>query len=256
MTVRLSGLLAWLAAAFLVTNVIFATIYMITGGLGGAGARGFAGAFFFSVQTLSTTGYGATYPVSSLANLVSVAEILLGLLGTALATGVLFARISRPRPRVLFSNVAVINRYQGTPTLMFRLVNERRNQIAEARITVTVVRDEVDEHESILRRMVGLKLERDTSPAFALSWLVMHKITEDSPFSGLDASALGQAGIVIICSLSGTDDTLNAAIYTRHIYGIEQIRFGERFVDVIEFKDRQALSIDYRRFHDTVPEHS
>ena len=175
------------------------------------------------------------------------------MLGTALATGMLFARLSRPQARVLFSSVAVVNSYQQTPTFMFRLANERRNQIAEARISVTVVRDEVDDDGSVLRRMVSLRLERDVSPVFALSWLVMHKITEDSPFHGLDATALAEAGIVIICALSGTDDTLKATIHTRHIYGAEDVRFGQRFIDVIEFGENRALAIDYGRFHDTVP---
>ncbi len=252
MTVPLSALLAWLAGAFILVNVIFAGIYFAIGGLAGVRAGQFAGAFFFSAQTLSTTGYGAIYPVSLAANLISNVEILIGLLGTALATGMLFARLSRPQARVLFSNVALVNTYQQTPTFMFRLANERRNQIAEARISVTVVRDEVDDDGRVLRRMLPLQLERDVSPVFALSWLVMHKITADSPFHGFDATSLAKAGIVIICALSGIDDTLKATIYTRHIYGAEDVLFGQRFVDVIEFSENRALAIDYGRFHDTI----
>ena len=252
MTVPLSALLAWLAGAFVLVNVVFAGIYFAIGGLAGSRAGQFAGAFFFSAQTLSTTGYGAIYPISLAANVVSNVEILVGLLGTALATGMLFARLSRPQARVLFSNVAVVRSYRQTPTFMFRLANERRNQIAEARISVTVVRDEVDEDGGVLRRMVPLRLERDVSPVFALSWLVMHSITEDSPFHGLDPSSLAAAGIVIICALSGTDDTLKATIHARHIYGAEDVHFGRRFVDVIEFSESRALAIDYGRFHDTV----
>jgi inward rectifier potassium channel len=254
MTISLPALLGVLAVSFVFINIVFAIVYHALGGLGGVSEGRFSDAFFFSVETLSTTGYGAIYPVSMAANICSSVEILLGLLGTALATGILFARLSRPQARVLFSNVAVIREMRGVPTLMFRLVNERRNQIAEARISVTVTRDETDEDGSVLRRMHFLKLERDVSPVFALSWLIMHKITPDSPLYDMDAEEAGAAGHILICAFTGIDDTLNASIYVRHIYGAEDIRFGHRFVDVIDRKSNHELSLDYGRFHDTIPD--
>ena len=252
MTVRVSVLLALLAGSFIVINIVFAGIYFVIGGLGGIGHGGFGDAFFFSVQTLSTTGYGAVYPVSRAANIVSSFEILMGLLGTALATGVLFARLSRPQARVRFSDVVIVRPYQGTPTMMFRIINERRTQIVEARISVTVIRDEDDGNGGVLRRMVTLKLERDVSPVFALSWLVMHKITPDSPLFGKDAESIAKSGNVMICALTGTDDTLNAAVYARHVYGAEHMRFGHRFVDIITRTAEGDVTLDYSRFHDTI----
>jgi inward rectifier potassium channel len=254
MTVPFTALLGLLAGGFFAINFIFAIIYHLSGGLGGIGANGFAEAFFFSVQTLSTTGYGDTYPVSALANAISSIEIILGLLSTALATGVLFARLSRPRARILFSKVVVVRPYKGVPTLMFRIVNERRNEIAEAHITVTVTRDEVDDDGSVLRRMHKLNLERDSSPVFALSWLVMHRITEDSPLFGKTVEEAAAAGNVIICAFTGIDDTLNASIFARYVYGAEDLRFGHRFVDVVERDGKGLVSIDYGKFHDTVAE--
>jgi inward rectifier potassium channel len=251
MTVRLSALAGILAAAFLALNIVFASAFYVAGGLAGVRAGSWAGAFFFSVQSLSTTGYGAIYPVSIAANLLVSLEIMTGLLGTAIATGIIFARLSRPRARVLFSKVIIVRTYQGTPTLMFRIVNERRNQIAEAMMSVTITRDEIDEDGSVLRRMVSLHLERDRSPVFALSWLVMHKITAGSPLFGKDVSEIAADGNVIICSFTGIDDTLNASIYARHVYGAEDLRFGHRFVDVVERRPNGDLSIDYGRFHDT-----
>jgi inward rectifier potassium channel len=251
MTIRLPVLLALLAGSFLVTNLVFAGIYCWIGGLGGIRHGTFGTAFFFSVQTLSTTGYGAVYPVSVAANIVSALEMLTGLMGTALATGILFARFSRPQARVMFSKVVVVRQFQGVPTLMFRIVNERRTQIVEARISVTVMREEDDGEGGVLRRMVTLRLERETSPVFALSWLVLHRITPDSPLYGKDAESIAGGGNVIICALTGTDDTLNASVYARHIYGAEHLRFGHRFVDVITRSPEGDVSIDYGRFHDT-----
>jgi inward rectifier potassium channel len=252
MTMPLPALVGVLAGVFIAVNIVFAAAYFMSGGLGGIGHGDFADAFFFSVQTLSTTGYGAIYPVSLAANAISGFEIMFGMLGTALATGVLFARLSRPNARVTFSRVTVVYAFKGTPTLMFRMINERRNQIAEARISVTVTREEDDGHGGIIRRMSSLRLEREASPIFALSWLVLHRITQDSPFYGMDVAALEAAGSVIICSLTGIDDTLKTAIYARHIYGPQDLRFNERFVDVIERGEGGTLAIDYRRFHDTV----
>lgn len=254
MTLPLGQFLLVLAGAFIVVNFIFAIGFMLTGGLGGVAHGGFGDAFFFSIETLSTTGYGAIYPISIAANLLASTEILFGLLGTALATGMLFARLSRPQARILFSKSVVVTQYRGETMMMFRVANERRNQIAEARITATVTVDEDDGAGGVLRRLVPLKLERDTSPVFALTWLVMHKITPDSPVYGKDAASIGDAGNVIICSLTGTDDTLHAAIHARHIYGAEDIRFEHRFVDVIERGPDGGLLIDYRRFHDTIVE--
>jgi inward rectifier potassium channel len=253
MRVPLPGLFALLAGAFLLINLIFAALYWTIGGLGGPGHSGFAAAFFFSMQTLSTTGYGAVYPVSLAANSISSVEIFLGLLSVALTTGLLFARLSKPRARVLFSKVVIIRTYRGTPTLMFRMINERRNGIAEAHVSVTMTQEE-DDGGSVLRRMIGLKLERDTSPIFALSWLVMHPITPDSPLYGKTEKDIAAAGNILVCMLSGTDDTLNESIFARHVYGAEDFRFGHKFVDVIERSDTGEVVIDYNRFHDTTPE--
>jgi inward rectifier potassium channel len=251
MTIDLTSLLAALAGTFLVINIFFAAVYFGVGGLAGVRAGTFFGAFFFSVQTLSTTGYGAIYPVTLTANFLAVAEMLLGLLSTALATGVLFARLSRPRARVMFSKVVIIRQYRGAPTLMFRLANERRNQILEARVSVTATYDEEDDTGSTLRRLVPLRLERETTPVFALTWLVMHRISEDSPLFGKDMAAISAAGNVIVCSFTGLDDTLNAPIYARHVYGAEDLRIGHQFVDVMERSANGDITIDYGRFHET-----
>jgi len=173
-------------------------------------------------------------------------------LSTALATGVLFARLSRPQSRVLFSNVVVVRPFQGVPTLMFRIVNERRSEITEARIAVTITGDEVDEDGTVLRRMYALKLERDHSPVFALSWLIMHKIDESSPLHGKVTDEIAASGNVMVCAFTGIDDTVGASLRARHIYGAENVRFGHRFVDVIERKETGEMTIDLRHFHDTI----
>lgn len=253
MKIPLPALLAFLATAFLAANLVFAGIYCLTGGLEGVGHPGFARALFFSIHTISTTGYGSVYPVSTAANIVGSVEIFFGMLGNALTTGVLFARLSRPRARVMFSNVVVIRDYHGAPTLMFRMINERHNQIAEAHISVTVTHDEDDGYGSVIWGMRRLDLVRDTSPVFALGWMVMHTITERSPFYGKTAEEIAASGHVMICVMSGMDDTLNATVVARHVYGAENFRFGRRFAEVIKMAPDGQLAVDYDRFHETLP---
>ena len=258
MTIPLPGLIGLLGLYFVTVNFIFACVYWFMGGLGGlpgGGHGGFADAFFFSVQTLSTTGYGTIYPVSLAANIVVSCEILIGQLNLAVTTGVIFARLSRPRPRVMFSKVAVVRDIGGVQTLMFRVANQRRVEISEAHISVIMLMDEPEVEGGVMRRMMPLKLERDFSPVFALSWLVSHKITPDSPLWGRDQQSLAENGNVFVCLLTGTDEALSATVSARHVYGAEDLRFHHRFVDVISRGADGTLTIDYGRFHETLPVH-
>lgn len=246
--------MAMLAASVVMINLGFGLIYWLIGGLGGAAATGgFGNAVFFSVQSFSTTGYGAVYPQSLGANIVASVEIITGLLMTALATGLLFARISRPQARVLFSRIGVIHATDGVPTLMFRVANQRRNQLTEARMSVTLVRDERDAAGATMRRLTDLALVRDRSPAFAISWTVMHRITADSPLAGATADSLAAVGATLLCVLSGLDDTLLATVTARHVYAAGDIRFGHRFADIMSQHDDGGITIDYTRFHDSAP---
>jgi inward rectifier potassium channel len=252
MTLPVPALLGLFILVFILVNLAFAALYFITGGIAGARPGDFGDDVFFSVQTLSTTGYGALYPKSQTANIIASFEIMAGLLGTALATGMLFARLSRPRAHVLFSRVAVLHKRNGRDTLMFRVSNQRRNQITDARMTVITLQDETDDHGQVMRRQAELKLERDRSPVFSLSWSVMHVVDETSPLFGLDAAAMARCGTVLICTLNGLDDTLLATVVARYFYGAEDIRFGHRFVDIFDRHEDGSFAIDYTKFHDTI----
>lgn len=258
MTMPLLALIGLLGLYFAVVNLLFACVYTLIGGLAGVqgGEYGrFAAAFFFSVQAFSTTGFSTVYPVSLPANIVVSMEILLGQLNLAVSTGVLFARLSRPRPRVLFSKVAVVREIGGVQTLMFRVANQQREEISEAHMSVVMLMDEEEAEGGVMRRMLPLKLERDFSPVFALSWLVSHKITQDSPLWGKDRESLAAGGNVFVCLLTGTDEALSANITAKYVYGAEDVRFNHRFVDVVTRSPDGVVAIDYRRFHDTVPVH-
>lgn len=251
MTIRLSALLGLMAFSIALINIGFGAIYWAIGGIGGARPGDFGDAVFFSVQTFSTTGYGTFYPHSVLANAVASTEIIFGLLATAFATGLLFARLSRPQARVMFSRVAVIHEYQGVPTFMFRVANQRRNALTDARMTVTITRDEIDDNGKLMRRLVDLPLVRERSPALALSWTVLHRITPDSPLAGLDRAGFERDNIVVLCVLTGIDDTLLATVVARHHYDARDLSFGARFADIFDRDAEGGFAIDYTRFHET-----
>jgi inward rectifier potassium channel len=240
-------------ALYLAANAVFALLYLVQpGAIANARPGAFADAFFFSVQTMATVGYGQMAPATLYANLVVTLETAVGLMFLALATGLVFARFSRPTARVLFSRVAVIGPYDGTPTLSFRLANQRSNQILQAEVSAVLLRDETTMEGVTIRRFYDLPLARYRTPVFALTFSVMHQIDKDSPLYGASAAALEADNAELIVTASGIDETIAQPVHARTSYLPHEILWGHRFVDVMGWTDDGSRVIDYRRFHDTV----
>lgn len=255
---RLIGLLI---AIFIVANLVFATLYTldadgISTSQGPAVDSLYLKMFFFSVDTVATIGYGNMYPISGFANALVVVEVIFGILFTAFATGIAFARFSRPTARILFSKVAVVQAVTGdngeaeAPLLMFRAANQRHNLIYEAEVRVSVLLDEVVLGTSY-RRFKDLKLERASNPLFTLSWTVMHRIDDDSPLHGwlVNRCVPGEVDVVVV--VSGVDAHSGQVIHGRWAYSAHDIRWGHRLVDIVERNAAGERTIDYGRFHDT-----
>jgi inward rectifier potassium channel len=243
-----------LAMMFVAVNLIFATLYVIDrGGIANARPGSFADAFFFSVQTLGTLGYGVMAPRTLYANLLVTVESFSGILTIALFTGIIFARFSRPFARVIFSRVAVIAPFDGVPTLMFRTANQRGESIMDASVTVTVARQHTTQEGVTMRRFQELKLTRARNSLFALSWTVMHAIDESSPLYGLSAEEMQDLDMEIVVMLSGLDEILADRIYARHAYWADEIVWDQRFVDVISVNASGQRVVDLTLFHDTYP---
>ncbi len=250
-----SSFFGLVAALYLVTNLVFATaFYLVPGSVANARPGSFFDVFFFSIETLATVGYGYMNPGSVYGHLVASAEILLGMLEVAVVTGLMFARFSRPTSRILFSRVAVVARFNGTPTLMIRTGNERNNLILEASVRAALVRREKTLEGQEFTRFYDLHLERDNTSVFALSWTIMHRIVEGSPLYGKSPQALLDEGASLLVSISGTDDTLNDYVHGRHSYLPDEIHFGHRFADILSEPDGQTRVIDFDKFHDIVPD--
>ncbi|NET32663.1 MAG: ATP-sensitive inward rectifier potassium channel 10 [Cyanothece sp. SIO1E1] len=236
-------------------NFIFTLAYLIGGDcIENAQPGSFIDAFSFSVQTMATIGYGAMYPHTLYAHILVTFEVLIGLLAVAMATSLLFARFSRPTARVLFSHTAIVCPYCHTPTLMFRIANQRNNWIVEAQVRVSVLLPaELTPEGHSMRRLCDLKLIRAQTPVLALTWTVMHTIDETSPLYGIDAATFAQWDSQVIVSLTGLDETLSQTIHARYVYLPEQLAWNMRFVDVLSTAPNGNRVIDYNHFHDVMP---
>jgi inward rectifier potassium channel len=243
---------ALLLAAFLVVNTGYALLYASIGdGIENARAGSLGDAFFFSVQTLATIGYGKMAPRTLAANLVVSAEALMGMIGLAVTTGLVYARFARPTARVIFSDRAVIRTFQGVPSLLFRMGNARVNQIVEARLKVTLLADERTAEGETIRRVHDLRLLRSEQSMFALTWTVVHPIGEDSPLRGETPDSLRAKRAAIVVSLTGLDEGLAQTIHARGGYSADQIVWNARHADILSTRPDGTPVVDYRRFHDT-----
>ncbi|NJR50516.1 MAG: ATP-sensitive inward rectifier potassium channel 10 [Leptolyngbyaceae cyanobacterium CSU_1_3] len=253
LTIPWIGFLLLIAFTYLGTNTLFALAYVAGGDcIANAQPGSFLDAFFFSVQTLASIGYGAMYPKTVYSNAIVTIEAMFGLVGISVLTGLAFARFSKPTARVVFSKVAVITPHEGLPTLIFRTANKRRNQILEAQMRVYLMRDEVTSEGQRIRRIHDLKLLRGQTPGFNLSWTVMHTIDESSPLYGFDADTLTQMSSSIVISLSGIDETVTQIVHARHTYASQDLVWNHRFVDIIHFTNEGHRYIDYNHFHETI----
>jgi inward rectifier potassium channel len=235
-TMSWPGFLALLFLGFLITNALFALLYLgigmdhFTRTGGPALAERLVDAFFFSTQTLTTVGYGHISPNGVLASAVAALESLLGLLSFALATGLLYGRFSRPQACLRFSRQALVAPYRDGSCLMFRTVNMRSNQLIEAEVKVNL---SVLDPDSNTRSYMPLPLERAAIHFFPSSWTVVHPIDADSPLAGLTEADLLAAKAEFIILMKAFDDTFSQTIYARTSYTAEEVLWGARFRPMI-----------------------
>jgi inward rectifier potassium channel len=254
MTVSWPLLFGTFAAFFLSFDLLFGELYhLVPGCIANLNPPGFAGEFFFSVETLATVGYGEMYPQTFYGHFVAMLEIFVGLMALALITGIMFARFSRPRARFLFARRAVVRPIDGKLTLMFRAANARHNVVQEASAQLRMLRTVETAEGYRVRRIIDLPLVRAQHPVFVLSWNIMHVIDETSPLSGENAETLVAAGSTFVLSLSGTDETTGQVLMARREYSSPAIIWNAAFVDVLEVGADGSLAVDYARFHEVQP---
>jgi inward rectifier potassium channel len=240
-------------AGYFATNLLFATLYWLAGPDAIAGAASsplarFEDCVFFSVQTLATIGYGKLVPNTRAANVLVAVEALVGLLGFAILSALLFARFARPTAKIRFSSHAVIAPYQNGWALMFRLVNLRNHDLTDVHAVVSFARW-VDENGTRRRRFDQLALERDVIIFMPLHWVVVHPITETSPLRGLTMESLTGADPEVVCLITADDETFAQTVHARSSYDKTDIVWGARFRDMY-LPDADRVTIDLGRLND------
>lgn len=238
---------------FLLLNFLFALAYVAVGGVAGAAPGSLADHFFFSVQTMGTIGYGVMHPLSAAAEALVTTEVIVGVSLVALTSGILFAKFSVPRARMQFAEWATIAPFDGVPTLMFRIGNERASQIIEATVRVVLVRTERTAEGVTYYRLRDLRLERDRTPALSRSWTVMHAIDASSPLHGATPETLARDEVELMLTIVGIDETSAQNVHARHTYGHEKIRWGARHADMLSELADGRLQLDVREFNRVVP---
>ncbi len=247
-------LLVTFSLLYLLSNGVFAALYLLDAeSLNNVRPGSFIDAFNFSVQTMATIGYGAMTPSSLYGHTLVTIEAAFGIFGVTLATGLMFAKASRPRSSVLFSNVATISTFNGADVLMIRLGNARGNEIVEANLRLTAVIETQSAEGQKMRLLHDLKLRRDTSPLFTLTWTVFHDLDDNSPLKGINADNAESRLFTIIATMTGYDATYAQNTHSRKLYYPEHLRFNEAFVDVLSTHPDGRIIIDYELFHATRP---
>jgi len=246
-------LLGLMALGYVATNMFFASLYWLAGpaALDGAASTPFArfqDCVFFSVQTLATIGYGRLVPATRIANVLVALEALVGLLGFAVLSALLFARFTRPTAKINFSQHAIIAPYEGGWALMFRLVNLRSHNLSAVRAIVSFAHW-VSDGESRWREFDQLRLERDSVMVMPLHWVVVHPITETSPFRGMTVESFAESEPEIVCLLTADDETFAQTVHARTSYDRTDVVWGARFRDMY-LADRDHVAIDLNRLHD------
>jgi inward rectifier potassium channel len=236
---------------YLATNALFAALFLAGGPCFGVAEPRFFDAFMFSVQTYATIGYGVMAPTTTWAHALVAIESFVGVLTAGMMTGLMFAKFARPSSRIAFATHAVVSPRDGVPTLQLRMANERASEILSARAELFLIRDEVSVEGQHFRRFVPLRLERDASPLFALSWTLLHPIDAQSPLYGLteDTAASRIVGLSVL--VQGTDDTSSSTVIARYYYLPSDLRFGRRFADMMERRPT-GMHIHHDRLDDLV----
>jgi inward rectifier potassium channel len=239
---------------YLLLNVLFAVAYLADGSCIAEMPPGsFSSAFFYSVQTLSTVGFGHLYPANIYGDIVTTIEIVVGMFFTAVVTGLIFVRFSRPSARLLFSETMVISTYNGKPTLQIRVANLHHQAMVEAEFRMMIVRKELIDDDEGARRFYALKLEFDRLIIFPSAVTIRHVIDETSPLHGVSQEQLAASATRFMTSIVCIDTVIQAPVQSQMGYIASDVRYGHRFVEIYTDHPDGRLEVDYGRIHETEP---
>lgn len=226
--------LATLLVIYLLVNVVFAALFwLVPDSVANARPHSFPDAFFFSIETLATVGYGEMLPATLYGHVIAATEILCGLAFTAILTGLTFVRFSRPRAKLVFAQNPVVATHNGKPTLMLRVGNARAGVLLDAAAKLNVLLSATTAEGKLFRRAQELRLERAHLPVFPLTWTLIHVLDERSPLYGYDAAQAIAHHAKVFVMVEARDPTLATSVHDIRTYAPEDLRFGMHYVDAV-----------------------
>ena len=238
---------------FIAFNAVFALFYWIGNQpIANVPGGAYIDYIYFSIETLSTAGYGDMHPQTHYGHFVAAVELFTGIFSMSLMTGLIFARFSRPNARLLFADHPVVTNHDGKPTLMLRLANERHNVISNAIAKLWLFKNIVSMEGETLRRFYELQLTQNQNPGLALSWTLYHVLDETSPLYQTNADDLEAIKASLVVVVTGYDVVAAQTVHARKTYNYRDIRFGHRYADILDTSDDGRLRVDYGRFHETI----
>ncbi len=259
LTISWPKFLAFITGSYVAINTVFAFAFLLLGtdalqsSTGSFAGQPFYRAFFFSVDTFATIGYGNIIPVGVVANTLVTIEALLNIVGVALATGVIFARFSRPSTRIIYSRNAIVAPYRDKMALEFRIANARSSQLIDVQIQAILTKIE-QVGGSAVRKFYELTLERNRVVFFPLSWTVVHPIDAASPMWGLTHTDLVNGDAELLVLLIGTDETVSQTVHSRSSYQADEIVWGAKFANMFMRTEAEGIiGMNLSRIHDIEP---
>jgi inward rectifier potassium channel len=259
LTISWPRFLAFIAGSYIAINALFAFAFLACGPdalqspAGYFAGQPFYRAFFFSVDTFATIGYGNIVPVGRVPNALVTIEALLNIMGVALATGVIFSRFSRPSSRIIYSRNAVVAPYRDNTALEFRIANARSSQLIDVQVQAILTKIERSGGTTV-RRFYELELERNRVVFFPLSWTVVHPITSASPLWGLTHSDLVEADAELLVLLIATDETLSQGVHSRSSYEADEIVWGAKFANMLMRSETEGIvGMNLNQIHEIEP---
>src|SRR5580704_14747428 len=252
LTLSWPGFAGFVFGIYLLINIVFAALYMLEAHAVAEMRPGsFFDAFFFSVETLATVGYGHMYPETFYGHLITMLEIMVGMFGLAVITGLIFVRFSRPTARMRFSKVAVIAPFDGVPHLMIRVANLRHQAMAEPEFRMILLRSIITAEGEEMRRFTSLNLQFDHLISFPAVLTVRHPIDEESPLFGMTSEDFRRLDVRIMASIVGVDTVIVAPVQSHSDYYYDQIKWDRRFVEIYNQSKEHQWTVDYGRIDET-----
>jgi inward rectifier potassium channel len=248
LTVPWAWFLAGVAGLYGLINIVFAIAYFLRpGSIVNAHPGSLLDPFFFSIETFATVGYGEMYPANAYSHWVAGVEIIVGMTFTAIVTGLIFVRFSKPRARILYADQAVVTRHNGKPTLMVRFGNGRMNVLSDASVRLSALVRQVSEEGTLFRRAVDLPLINSRFAIFALTLTIVHEIDEASPLFGLTEAQMIADDVRLFLTVEAHDPALAATVKDLQTYRADKIAFGMRYADAIRSDEAGRSQADLRR---------